>query len=154
MPARCASGSSRSSAERSSASASGRRVDAPGARLEQSRRQADQARLAAAVGAGDLQRLARRSVRSRPSNSSRPPRPARRRSKRSRRHALLLERVHVGVAEPEMMADLVDQDVARPVLERVLALGPFVEHRAAEQADAVGQRARLLDARSVSGMPS
>ena len=45
--------------------------------------------------------------------------------------------------QAEMMADLVDQDVGDEMLEAVLAAGPFVEDRAAEQADAVGQGARM-----------
>ena len=45
-----------------------------------------------------------------------------------------------------MMADLVDQDVRDEMLEAVVAVGPFVEDRAAEQADPLGQRARLVDA--------
>ena len=47
---------------------------------------------------------------------------------------LLLERVHVLVGEAEMMADLVDQDV-RDEARGSSPLGPFVEDRAAEQAD-------------------
>ena len=45
-----------------------------------------------------------------------------------------------------MMADLVDQDVADEMLERLALLGPFGEDRLAEQPDPVGQRARGLDA--------
>ena len=58
----------------------------------------------------------------------------------------VLERVHVVVAQAEMMTDFVHQDVGDEMLERVVAVRPFVEDRAAEQADAVGQRARMVDA--------
>ena len=60
------------------------------------------------------------SARSSPSNSSRPPRTQRHALERAaaRSRDLLLERVHVVVAEAEMMADLVDQDVRDEMLER------------------------------------
>ena len=45
-----------------------------------------------------------------------------------------------------MMADLMHQDMGDEMLERVVAVRPFVEDRAAEQADAVRQRARMVDA--------
>ena len=53
------SGSSRSSARRSSASASGGALDLPALSAQQPGGEPDQARLAAAVGAGHLERLAR-----------------------------------------------------------------------------------------------
>ena len=45
-----------------------------------------------------------------------------------------------------MMASLVDQYVADEMLEFLAILDPFVEDRAAEQADPVGQLARCIDA--------
>ena len=45
-----------------------------------------------------------------------------------------------------MVADLVDQYVRHEMLEAVVAVGPFIQDRAAEQPHAVGQRARLVDA--------
>ena len=42
-----------------------------------------------------------------------------------------------------MVPDLVDQDVADEVLEALALLDPLVEDRAAEEADAVGQGARM-----------
>ena len=50
--------------------------------------------------------------------------------------------MHVGVAEAEMMAGLMDQYVANEMLQLLPVLDPFVEDRAAVQVDAVRQRAR------------
>ena len=110
-PGRGRSGSSRSSARCSSASASSAALDPARRRPQQPGGEADQARLAAAVGAGEVQRLAGAERRGRaPSNSSRPPRTQATPSNRSSgAHACVLERVHVLVAEAEMMADLVHQ---------------------------------------------
>src|SRR5687767_3343583 len=44
------------------------------------------------------------------------------------------------------MPGLMDQHMRDEMLERVIAVGPFVEDRTAEQADAVGQCPRMLDA--------
>src|SRR4051794_12263795 len=52
-----------------------------------------------------------------------------------------LDRVDVRVAEPEVVADLVDQDVGDHLVQGdVAALGPFVEDRAAVEEDAAGLR--------------
>ncbi len=45
-----------------------------------------------------------------------------------------------------MMPNLVDQYVADEVVEIVAVVRPFIEDRASEQADSVGQRPRMLDA--------
>ncbi len=59
---------------------------------------------------------------------------------------MLLDRVHVLVAEPEMMANFVDLYVADEMLELFAILDPLVEDSAPKQSDAVGQGAALLDA--------
>src|ERR1019366_4642261 len=56
-----------------------------------------------------------------------------------------LDRRHVVVGEAEMVADLVHEDMGHDRAERVLALAPEVEQRAAIEPDHVGQRAGLLD---------
>src|SRR5271165_6729504 len=62
------------------------------------------------------------------------------------------DRLHVGVREPEMMADLMDEDMGDDFAERVLAVAPEVEQRPAIEPDHVGQFARLLD-RAALGEP-
>jgi hypothetical protein len=54
-----------------------------------------------------------------------------------------------------VVPDLVHQHVRDEVLERLVAAGdPFVEHRLAEQADAVGQAAEWSMLLRCSGVPS
>src|SRR6202020_532524 len=55
----------------------------------------------------------------------------------------LFDRLHVLVREPEMMADLVDQNVGHNLVERLLAVAPEVEQRPAVEPDHVAQFARL-----------
>src|SRR5207244_7826518 len=46
-----------------------------------------------------------------------------------------LNRLHVGVRQPKVVPDLVDQDVADDMAERFLMLGPVVEDRTAVEPD-------------------
>src|ERR1700730_11216249 len=48
-----------------------------------------------------------------------------------------LDRLHVGVREAEMVADLVDQHMAHDVAQRLLVLGPVIQDRAAVEPDHV-----------------
>jgi hypothetical protein len=57
-----------------------------------------------------------------------------------------LERVHVLVAEPKVMTDLVNEDVGNEVLEILALLAPFGEDRLSKQADSVGQSPGCFDA--------
>src|SRR5690606_8180880 len=58
----------------------------------------------------------------------------------------VLERVHVLVAEAEVMPHLVHQHMRHEVFEAlVAALDPLVEDGRAEQPDAVRHRARMVD---------
>src|ERR1700754_1631159 len=50
-----------------------------------------------------------------------------------------LNRLHIGVGEAEMVADLVDQHVADDVAKRLFVLGPIAQDRTAVQPDHVGQ---------------
>ena len=59
---------------------------------------------------------------------------------------LILQRMHILIAQAEMMADLVDQDVADQMLERLALLAPFGKDGLAEQADPIGQCSAGLDA--------
>ena len=52
---------------------------------------------------------------------------------------LRLDRLHVGVRQPEMMADLVDQDVPDDMAQGFVMLGPVVEDRTAIEPDQVWQ---------------
>ena len=112
----------------------------PARRAEQAGGEADQARLAAAVGTGDEQRLPRgkRQVEAfeqqPPAADAGDPVEAQQRASRA-----ALERVHVVVAQTEMMADFVDQYVVDEMLETFGSCRPFVEDRAAVESDAVGQ---------------
>src|SRR5271154_1017655 len=47
----------------------------------------------------------------------------------------LLDRRHIGVAQPEMMADLVNEHMLDDVTQRVLVLGPIIEDRPAVEPD-------------------
>lgn len=51
---------------------------------------------------------------------------------------LLFDSLHVLVAQAEMVADLVHQHMADDGAERVLAIGPIIEDRAAIEPDHVG----------------
>ena len=51
---------------------------------------------------------------------------------------LLFDRLHVSVREPEVMADLVDENVGHDLVQRVLAVAPEVEQRPAIEPDHVG----------------
>src|SRR5438067_9443716 len=57
-----------------------------------------------------------------------------------------LDPLHVLVAEPEMVADLVDQHVAHQVAQVFAALAPVIEDRAAIEKDHVEVRPRIADA--------
>ena len=117
-----------------------RALDPPALGAEQAGGEPDQARLAAAIGAAEVERVARRELEVEPFEQQPPAAPQGHLSNRSRASCHgFLERVHVVVGKAEMMADLVDQDVRDEMLEAVLAVGPFIEDRAAEQADSVGQ---------------
>ncbi len=97
------------------------------------------------LGPATMQRLARPELEVEPFEQQPPAAPQRDAVEPQQRlHATrFLERVHVVVGEAEMVAGLVDQDVRDEMLEAVLAVGPFVEDRPAEQADPVGQVARM-----------
>src|SRR5580704_5731705 len=49
----------------------------------------------------------------------------------------LLDRRHVGVAQAEMMADLVNEHMLDDIAQRVLVLGPVIEDRPAVEPDHV-----------------
>src|SRR5579872_6959534 len=53
---------------------------------------------------------------------------------------------HVGIAEPEMVADLVDQHVADDRVQVLTGLAPIVEDRPAVEKDHVELRPRVADA--------
>ena len=110
-----------------------RPFDPAGVGPQQPGDQPDQARLAASIGAGDVDRLPRAKVEFEPFEQQPPAtdqcQPF---AAAAARSCLLLERVHILVAEAEMMADLVDQYVADEMLERLALLGPFGEDRLAE----------------------
>src|SRR5258707_4677785 len=50
-----------------------------------------------------------------------------------------LDRLHIGVRQPEMVPDLVDQDVADDIAQGFLVLGPVVEDRASVEPDHVAE---------------
>src|SRR6202047_3187491 len=50
-----------------------------------------------------------------------------------------LDRLHIGVGEAEMMADLVDQHVADDSPERLVMFGPVIQDLPAVEPDYVGQ---------------
>ena len=54
---------------------------------------------------------------------------------------VLLDALHIGIGQAEMMADLVQQYMGDDGTERFLVLGPIVEDRAAIKKYHVGQRA-------------
>ena len=54
--------------------------------------------------------------------------------------------MHVVITQPEMMTDLVDQDVADQMLKLLTLLDPFSKDRLAEKSDPVGERTACLDA--------
>src|ERR1700676_653132 len=57
---------------------------------------------------------------------------------------LRLDRLHVGVRQPKMMADLVDQHVTDDMAQGLLVLGPIVQDRPAIQPDHVGQPRQIV----------
>src|SRR5215213_6306806 len=73
------------------------------------------------------------------SSKAEPRSPAPRRRSRLRRGgpALVRRRLHVGVREPEVVADLVHEDVGDEVPEGLLVRGPVVEERPAVEPDHV-----------------
>ena len=54
--------------------------------------------------------------------------------------------MHVVITQPEMMTDLVDQDVADQMLKLLALLDPFSKDSLAEQSDPVRERTACLDA--------
>src|SRR5260370_36111422 len=58
----------------------------------------------------------------------------------------ILDPFHVGIAEPEMMADFVDQHVADDSEQIVARLAPVIEDRAAVEKDHVDRGQRIADA--------
>ena len=66
----------------------------------------------------------------------------------------VLERVHVGVGEAEMVADLVDHDVGTRCSRCPRRLGPFVEDRRGGRGGSVGRSPTCSTLRSCSGTPS
>ena len=112
-------------------------------RPKQAGGEADQARLAAAVGAGDVQRLARPEREVRPSNSSRPPRPQVTSSNRSSgsHPAASSSACMSSSRQAEMVADLVDQDVRDEMLEAVA--------RSSAHSSRIGRRNRRIRSGSV-----
>jgi hypothetical protein len=56
---------------------------------------------------------------------------SRRRQNAAERSYRSLKRVHIVVAQAEMMADLVDQDMMDELFEAIRATRPFIEDRAA-----------------------
>src|SRR6185312_15214342 len=50
-----------------------------------------------------------------------------------------LDPLHIGVRQPEMVPDLVDQDVADDMAQRFLMLGPVIQDRPPVEPDHVGQ---------------
>src|SRR5262249_34506833 len=59
---------------------------------------------------------------------------------------LLLDALHIFVAEGERRADLVDRDVAHEVAEVFTRLAPVIEDRAAIKEDCVRMRQRIAEA--------
>ena len=51
---------------------------------------------------------------------------------------LLFDRLDVGIREPEMMANLVDQNVGHDLVQRILAVAPEVEQWPTIEPDHVG----------------
>src|ERR1700722_6644031 len=64
------------------------------------------------------------------------PRPARRGVESIR--GLLFDRLDIGIREPEMMADLMDENVGHDFVQRILAVAPEVEQRSTVEPDHVG----------------
>ena len=55
-----------------------------------------------------------------------------------------LDRLHIGVRQPEMVADLMDQDVTDDMAQRFLMLGPVIQDRPPVEPDHVGQAGDVL----------
>jgi hypothetical protein len=51
---------------------------------------------------------------------------------------LLFDRLDVGIRQPEMMADLMDENVGHDFVQRILAVAPEVEQRPTVEPDHVG----------------
>src|ERR1700736_3535292 len=58
--------------------------------------------------------------------------------------SLRLDRLHVVVGQPKMMADFVNQDVADEMAQRLVMFGPVIQDRATVEPDHIGQPGNVV----------
>ena len=59
-------------------------------------------------------------------------------------HGLRLDRFDVGIGQPEVVADFMDQDMGDDMVKRFIVLGPVVDDGTAIEPDHIGQPGNVI----------